>query len=155
MDEIAVSRNVNAPAEVVWGLLTDIEGSVDTISAIEKVEVLSGDTRFGVGFSWRETRTMFGRSATEEMVITDVTPGEAYTVEADPDGANYRSVMSVAARSDGTSTVSMRFGANPTSTFAKLFGATVGRLFIGATKKAIAADLDDIAAAAEASAQRA
>lgn len=149
MKAIRASREVNASADVVWGILTDIEGSVDTISAIEKVEILSDDTRFGIGFAWRETRTMFGRTATEEMVITEVTPGEAYAVEADPDGSNYRSVMSVAATGDGTSTVSMEFGADPKSAFAKLMGATVGRLFIGSTKKAIAADLDDIATAAE------
>jgi uncharacterized protein YndB with AHSA1/START domain len=152
MKAITVSRHVNASADVVWGILTDIEGSADTISAIEKTEILSDDTTFGVGFAWRETRTMFGRTATEEMEVIDVTPGEAYTVEADPDGSNYRSVMSVSATGDGTSTVSMEFSADPTSAFARLVGATVGRLFIGSMKKAIAADLDDIAAAAEATA---
>lgn len=141
---------MNAPADVVWEILTDIEGSVDKISAIEKVEILSDDTRFGVGFAWRETRTMFGRTATEEMVVIEITPGEEYAVEADPDGSNYRSVMSVAVTGDRTSTVSMEFGAYPKGAFARLMGATVGRLFIGSTKKAIAADLDDIATAAEA-----
>lgn len=150
MKPITASRDVNAPADAVWRILTDIEGSADTISAIDEVEVLSEDTRFGEGLAWRETRTMFGKRATEEMLVTHVAPGEAYTVEADPDGSNYRSVMSVAAKGDGTSTVSMEFSADPTSTFAKLIGATIGRLFRGATEKAIAADLDDIASAAEA-----
>ena len=152
MKAITASRHVNASADVVWGVLTDLEGSVDTISAIEKVEILSNDTTFGVGFAWRETRTMFGRTATEEMVVIRVTPGKEYAVEADPDGANYRSVMSVAATGDGTSTVSMEFSADPRSTVSRLLGATVGRLFVGSMKKAIAADLDDIAAAAEATA---
>jgi carbon monoxide dehydrogenase subunit G len=152
MKAITASRDVNASADVVWGILTDLEGSVDTISAIEKVEILSDDTAFGVGFAWRETRTMFGRTATEEMEVIEVTPGEAYAVEADPDGSNYRSVMSVAATGDGTSTVSMEFSADPNSAFARMIGATVGRLFIGSMKKAIAADLEDIAAAAEATA---
>ena len=150
MKVISVSRDVNASADVVWGLLADIEGSVDAVSAIEKVEILSDDTTFGVGLVWRETRTMFRRTATEEMKVIEVTPGEAYAVEADPDGSNYRSVMSVAATGDGTSSVSMEFSADPTGAFARLIGATVGRLFIGSMKKAIAADLDDIAAAAEA-----
>ena len=150
MKAITVSRDVNAPANVVWGILTDVEGSVDKISAIEKVEVLSDDTTFGVGYAWRETRTMFGRTATEEMEVVEVTAGESYAVIADPDGSNYRSVMAVGATGDDTSTVSMTFGANPKGTLAKLFIATIGRLFVGSTKKAIAADLDDIAAAAEA-----
>ncbi len=85
MNAIAISRDVNASADVVWEILTDIEGSVDTISAIEAVEILSDDTTFGVGFTWRETRTMFGRTATEEMEIIEVTPGEAYAAGADLD----------------------------------------------------------------------
>ena len=92
MKAITVSRDVNAPADVVWGILTDVEGSVDTISAIEKVEVLSDDSTFGVGYAWRETRRMFGRTATEEMEVVEVTAGESYAVEADPGGSNYRSV---------------------------------------------------------------
>ncbi len=141
---------MNASADVVWGILTDLEGSVDTISAIEKVEVLSDDTTFGIGFAWRETRTMFGRTATEEMEVVEVAAGESYAVEADPDGSSYRSVMAVGATGDETSIVSMEFSADPKGAFAKLLGATVGRLFVGSMKKAIAADLHDIAAAAEA-----
>lgn len=152
MKAIVVSRDVNSSADVVWGILTDIEGSVDTISAIEKVEILSDDTTFGVGFAWRETRTMFGRTATEEMEIVEVTPGESYATEADPHGSNYRSVMAVSATGDEMSIVSMEFSADPKGTFAKVLAATVGRLFIGSMKKAITADLDDIAAAAEAKA---
>jgi carbon monoxide dehydrogenase subunit G len=150
MKATKLSREVKASAAVVWGILTDVEGSVDTISAIEKVEVLSDDTTFGVGFAWRETRTMFGRTATEEMEVVEVTAGESYAVKADPDGSNYRSVMAVGATGDETSIVSMEFSADPKGTLAKLFAATVGRLFIGSMRKAIAADLNDIAAAAEA-----
>lgn len=150
MKPIHVSREVNAPASVVWGLITDLEGSVDTISAIEKVEILSGDGAFGVGTTWRETRTMFGKKATEEMEVTEVAEGESYVVVARPDSANYRTVMAVVSTGEGSSTVSMEFGADPKGTFTRLMGATVGKMFEGKMKKAIATDLDDIAAAAEA-----
>jgi len=150
MTAIIVSRDVDSSADVVWGILTNIEGCVETISAIEKVEILSDNTTFGVGFAWRETRTMFGKTATEELEVVEVVPGESYATEADPDGSNYRSVMAVAATGDETSIVSMEFSADPKGTFGRLLAATVGRLFIGSMRKAIAADLDDIAAAAEA-----
>ena len=150
MKPIQVSRHVNAPASVVWRIITDLEGSVDTISAIEKVEILSEDASFGVGTTWRETRTMFGRKATEEMTVVDVIAGQSYVVEADPDSANYTSVMAVASTGEGSCTISMEFGADPKGTFTKLMGATVGRMFAGSMKKAIAADLKDIASAAEA-----
>ena len=150
MKPIDVSRDVNAPASGVWGIITDLEGSVEVISAIQKVEVLSGDTGFGVGTRWRETRTMFGRQATEVMEVTEMTNDESYVTVADPEGANYRSVMAVTSTGDATCTVSMEFGANPKGTMTRFMGATVGRMFAGAMRKAISADLDDIATAAEA-----
>ena len=42
----------------------------------------------------------------------------------------------------------MTFGATPKGFFSKLMAATIGRLFSGATRKALQQDLDDIAAAA-------
>lgn len=43
----------------------------------------------------------------------------------------------------------MTFGAQPQGIVAKVMSATIGRLFMGATRKALRKDLDDIAAAAE------
>ena len=148
MKPIRVSQDVNAPASVVWEIITDLEGSVDTISGIEKVEILAGDS-FGVGTSWRETRTMFGKKATEEMTVTEVVEGESYVVIARPDSANYRTVMSILPTGETACVVSMEFGANPKGTMTRFMGATMGRMFEGATKKALQKDLDDIAAVAE------
>ena len=149
MKPIRVSQEVNAPASVVWNIITDLEGSVETISSIEKVEVLAGDS-FGVGTSWRETRTMFGKKATEEMTVTEVVEGESYVVIARPDSANYRTVMSILPTGETACVVSMEFGANPKGTMTRFMGATMGKMFEGATKKALQRDLDDIAAVAEA-----
>jgi carbon monoxide dehydrogenase subunit G len=150
MKPIQVSRDVDAPAGVVWKIITDIEGSVDTISAIETVEMLSGGPEFGVGTRWRETRTMFGRQATEVMEVTEVTEGESYVTIARPDSANYRSTMAILPTGETACTVSMEFGANPRGTMTRLMGATMGRMFTSSLRKALQADLDDIAAAAEA-----
>jgi carbon monoxide dehydrogenase subunit G len=153
MKSIQVSRDVNAPASVVWSIIIDLEGSVDTISGIEKVEILSGGASFGVGTKWRETRTMFGKKATEEMTVTEITDGESYVVVARPEGANYRTVMSILPTGETACTVSMEFGANPKGKMTRFMGATMGKMFEGATRKALAVDLDDIATAAEAVAQ--
>lgn len=149
MEPICVSRDVTAPASVVWDIITDLEGSVDTISGIEKVEILAGDS-FGVGTSWRETRTMFGKKATEDMTVTEITEGESYVVIARPDSANYRTVMSILPTGETACTLSMEFGANPKGKMTRFMGATMGKMFEGATRKALQKDLDDIAAAAEA-----
>jgi carbon monoxide dehydrogenase subunit G len=149
MTKIDTSRLVAAPADVVWSILIDLDASVDTMSAIQSIEILSGGQQFGVGTKWRETRTMFGKQATEVMWVTDIDPGISYVVEAESSGARYTTIMKVLSRGDSASELSMEFGAEPTSTVAKVMSATVGKLFENAIRKALAQDLDDIAAAAE------
>lgn len=148
--KLEVSREIAAPAARVWDVVTDLAGSADVLGAIEKIEILEGPApKLDVGTRWRETRTMFGKSATEEMVVTAVDHGRSYTVEADAAGALYRSVMTVEPLGDQRTRLSMSFGAEPKSLGSKLMSATVGRLFAGATRKALYQDLDDIAEAAE------
>jgi carbon monoxide dehydrogenase subunit G len=137
--EIQVEREVGAAPERVWDVITDLPGSAGVISAIEAIEILG----------WRETRTMFGKSATEEMVVTAIEPGRSYTVEADSKSAHYTSVLAIGALDSGNSRLSMSFGGEPKGLCAKLLAATVGRMFSGATKRALLQDLDDIATAAE------
>lgn len=148
MSAIEISQRIGAPAAAVWDLITDLDGSPQRLSRVESVERLSGPD-FGVGTRWRETRVMFGRRASEEMEVTTIEPGSAYTVEAASHGSRYLSVLSVAATGEAESRLTMRFEADPETTIAKVTAATVGRLFARATRRAIARDLDDIAAAAQ------
>lgn len=148
MTEMTVSSDVAAPVQRVWAIITDLEGTADTITAITAVERLDDGDGFGVGTRWRETRTMFGREATEEMEVTAIELKSSYTVEADARGAHYRSTVSVEPRGDGTR-LSMTFGAEPTGTMSKVMAATIGKLFEGSMRKALQQDLTEIAAAAE------
>jgi carbon monoxide dehydrogenase subunit G len=150
MENVNVSRMVAASADNVWPILIDLDSWVDTISAIQSIEVLSDDQQFSVGTKWRETRTMFGKQATEVMWVTDIDPGISYVVKAESHGARYTTVMKVLPQGEESSELSLEFGVEPTSTVAKVMGATVGRLFEKATRSAFAQDLSDIAAAAEA-----
>jgi carbon monoxide dehydrogenase subunit G len=149
MPGISVSRDVAAPPARVWDIVTDLDRSADVISGIDSVERLDGGGAFGVGTRWRETRTMFGRQATEGMSVTAMEPGRSYTVEADSRGAHYRSTVGVEPRGADASHLSMTFAGEPSGAVAKVLAATVGRVFDRATRKALARDLDDIAAAAE------
>ena len=149
MTQITVSREVDAPADAVWQVMTDLERSPQVVSAIGRIERLSGDEEFGVGTSWRETRQMFGREATEEMVVTAVEPGRSYTVEADSRGAHYRSTMTVEPLDADRSRLSMVFAGEPDGLISKVFATTIGKLFEGATRRALQSDVDDMARAAE------
>lgn len=149
MPQIEVSKTVHAPASRVWDIMTDLNRAPDVVSGIETVEVLDGGDTFGVGTRWRETRTMFGRQATEEMEVTAMDAGRSYSVEAESHGSHYFSTFSVTDLGKETSQLTMTFAAEGTTTLNKLMTNTIGRLFMGPTKKAMAKDLDDIAAAAE------
>ncbi|MDR9452166.1 MAG: SRPBCC family protein [Acidimicrobiia bacterium] len=148
MSELKVERFVKAPAEIVWRVITDIDGATQRISGINRIESLDQKNEFGIGTRWRETRTMFGREATEVMEVTEIEEGRSYVTEAHNKAARYVSTMWVEP-ADGGSTVGMSFFGEPQGTIAKVFAGIVGRFFEGGTRKAMEQDLIDVAAAAE------
>ena len=148
MQDVEVRRHVAAPAQRVWDVATDLAGAPRVVRAIDAVEVLTPGP-FGVGTRWRETRTMMGRSATEEMTVTAVDPQRSYRVEAASRGAHYVSTFAFTPSADGGTDVTTTFGGRPTSTLARVLGAVTAPLARRAVTKALAQDLDDIAVAAE------
>lgn len=150
MRELTVSQQVGAQPESVWAVITDLDTFERTISAVEKVERLDDGDGFGLGTRWRETRKMFGRTATEEMEVTSIDDGLSYVTEADSHGAHYRTVMTVEPSGSGGTRLSTTFGAEPHGLVTKVVAATVGRLFERATRKALEQDLAEIATAASA-----
>lgn len=147
--EIEVSRHVNAPAQSVWEIITDLKAWPEVIAAIKSVEVLSGPGEFAEGTRWRETRTMFGREASEEMRVSAIDPGTSYSTVAASNGVEYESRIMVVPVGDDDSNLSMTFSGHPTTPVSRLMAVTVGRLFAGSTRKALAAELDDVARVAE------
>ena len=147
MSAIAISRYVDAPPDRVWEVLTDIARSPEVIRAIDAVEVHTG-SGFDVGTRWTETRTMMGRTVSETMEVTGLESGRSYVVEANSRGTHYRSEFDVAPDNEGTM-LTMSFAGEPSGIGGKIMVATLGRLFAGQTRKALAADLEDIARASE------
>ncbi len=146
---VELQRHTSADPSDVWAVVTDLEGSVETLSGVTEVQRLDSGAGFGVGTRWRETRVLFGKEASEEMEVTAVDEGHSYTVEADNHGTHYVSRLIVEPAAGG-STVRMTFGAEQAGRFNRILARTVGKAFEGATRKALEQDLDDIAAAAEA-----
>lgn len=148
MKDVVVSRTAAAPLEVVWGLATDLAAAPDHLSGVEKVEVLTPGG-FDVGARWRETRTMFGRAATEEMWVTAVEPVRSYTIEAESNGVHYVSTF-LFEPADGGTRITLTFGGRATGTGTRILGALTGPLARRGIEKALRGDLDDLAGAAEA-----
>ena len=98
--QINVETTIRAPVEAVWHAITDFEGAADRISAIDEIEILEKPDSGLVGLKWKETRTMFGKQATEVMWITGVNEGASYDVRAESNGMVYESRLSVTGQGD-------------------------------------------------------
>lgn len=145
---VTVETEIGAPLLEVWRLVTDIENAVATIKAIQKIEILERPLSGVVGLKWRETRTMFGKAATEVMWVTDAVEGSHYDTRAESHGSVYKTRVALENRNGRTGLV-MTFEGEPQTLGAKIMWGLTGFLFKGATRKALAKDLADIKAALE------
>lgn len=139
---------IDGTKEQIWQVISDIENSVNTIRAIEKIEVLEKPADGLVGLKWRETRTMFGQTATEVMWITDAKVNEFYQTRAENHGAIYISKLKIEENGKGNC-LWMGFEGEPQGAFAKIMALVTGFMFKNATQKALQADLEDIKAVVE------
>jgi len=145
MPKVSVTEQIDAPLERVFDLFTDLEHAGENISGIDRVEILT-DGPTGVGTRWRETRTMWGKEATEEMEITEFSAGDRYTAVAENFGARYLSTFRFTRNGTGTD-VTMDFEVIPVSLVAKLFTPLAGlmsRSVVNCVKQDLA-DLKQIA----------
>ena len=145
--KIQVQITIDDTQQNVWKVITDIEGSVDNIKGIEKIEILEKNGTKFLGLRWRETRTMFGQTATEVMWITDAVENEYYRTRAESHGAIYKTEFLLTKNGESTD-LTMSFDAELVTFKAKLM-SIMGFLFIGATRKALKEDLKDIKIAVE------
>ena len=146
--KLIVRVSINGPKENIWKVITDIESSVNTIKGIEKIEVLENPAQGFIGFKWRETRTLFGKTATEVMWITEAVENEYYKTRAESHGSIYETTLRITPEGDG-SVLSMEFNGMAQTFMAKFFSIVMGFMFVSATKKALQEDLNDIKAAVE------
>ncbi len=146
MASVTVQKTIRAAPERVFAISTDLENLAERVSGIESVEVLTeGPMREGT--RWRETRTMLGKQATEEMWVTRFEPPRSLVVEAESHGAHYRTEFRFEPEGLGTR-VTMVFGARPLTLAARIF-SVIGVLAMGSIRKTLERDLDDVKRAAE------
>ncbi len=145
---VSVSIDINASAQEVWRVITDIEHSPNTINGIEKIEILQQPTDSLIGLKWRETRTMFGKEATEVMWITDAMENKYYQTRAESHGSVYISKLMITQANAGI-VLSMVFDGQAQSFGARLMYGVMGFMLKNATKKALMQDLQDIKRAVE------
>jgi len=136
------AKHFNAPQEIVWEVMSDLENAADRIDAIVNLEVLT-EGPVGQGTRFKETRIMFKKEATETMEITSWNPPNSYTTEAFGCGCHYVSVITCEEDGDGT-LVTMTFEAEAISMFGKVMSALTGWMMKSACAKCFNKDLEDL-----------
>ena len=134
---------INAPVADIWNRITDIEHAGEIISAIDTIEVIEKPASGFTGFTWKETRTMFGKEATEVMEVTEVRENEYYITRAASHGSVYITTVAIRETAEGNE-LSMALNSEPQTAGGKIMTFIFGFLFKGATRKAIFQDLLDI-----------
>ncbi|CAI3802941.1 SRPBCC family protein [Pseudarthrobacter sp. MM222] len=145
----SLTQHINAPADKVWAVISDIPGSAATLSGIDSIQMLT-DGPYGEGTRWKETRTMMGRAETVELWVAQADPPRSTTVKALQGGADYTTRFALDERDGGTD-VTLTFGAEalkPTR-LSKVLMAVFGPMGMRITRKALAKDLAEIAVKAE------
>lgn len=147
MPSLMIRQTISAPVSQVWEVFTDIEGTASRLSAVERVEMLSSET-FAEGTRWRETRTLYGKSVTEEMKITQLDLHRSYTVGAESGETSYQSRYDFKQVDASTTLVQLTFSADSNGARGKL-GALLWPLMKRKLAKDLRHDLDDLARVCE------
>src|SRR5258706_3546315 len=90
---------INTSKAAIWAAITNIENAAETISGIEKIEVLEKPANGLVGLKWRETRILFGKPATVEKWITDAAENEFYKTRAEDGGFVFLTIKRISENS--------------------------------------------------------
>ena len=130
--KLEVNELIAGSKAQVWNVITDIEKSPSFITGIEQVEILEQPKNGLVGLKWKETRTMFGQTATEIMWVTDAEEHVSYQTRAESHGAVYKSGFMLN-EENGKTRLTM-----------SLMSVITNPIFKNATAKAFKQDLNDI-----------
>jgi uncharacterized membrane protein len=145
--QVTVSRSIAAPADRVWAVFTDISAAPDNLSAVDAIELLTPGP-FAEQLRWKETRRIYGRTATEEMWVSALDAGRAYTVSAGATGTKYQSHFEFVPTGDASTTVHFTFSGESHGV-ARVISAVMWPLFKRKLAKELSRDLDDLAKVCE------
>ena len=144
--QIAVECFVETPPDVAFSAAIDISDWPRFISGVQSVELLTPGP-VGAGTRFRETRSMFGRQATEDMTLAEIEPPRRFLLTAFNHGTAYRAENLFAPEGAGTR-MTLVFEGRPATLLARLF-APLGWLFLGTLKRQLESDLADLKREAE------
>ena len=145
--ELSVQVPISASKEAIWNTITDIENAANTIGGINSIEVLEKPDSL-IGLKWKESRTMFGKEATETMWITHAEENSFYQTRAESHGSIYISKLWIS-EENGSNHLHMSFQGEAQTFGAKLMSFLMAPMMKGSMKKLVLKDLEDIKKAVE------
>lgn len=143
MAEVATVRNIDAPPQQVFDVISNIENLQEVNPNIVAVEFLS-DSRTGVGTRFRETRRIGKREATTTLEVTEYEAPNHLRIISDEGGTIWDTVFTVDERAGG-STLRVRMDIRPYRMMARLMTPIAKRM----VQTAIDNDMDGVKAYCE------
>ena len=138
MSRTTVSKTINAPLDLVFKTVADINEYSKVQPHIVKVEFLSG-IKLGAGTRFRETRLMKGKEVTTELEVIEYVENDRCRIVSNTHGTIWDSIMTVK-QVDGFTLLTLTMDANTKGIINKI----IKYMISGMLKKAIEKDLDGI-----------
>ena len=127
MSSTTVTRTIDAPQELVFAAVSEVENLPRVVPDIVGIEIL-GDSDSGVGTRFRETRLMSGKEAVTELEVTEFVENERVRMIADSHGTIWDSVFTVRREAAGTE-LELRMDANAQKLVPRLLNPVLKGLF--------------------------
>jgi hypothetical protein len=143
---MVLTKHIAAPPKRVFDAVADVATLPMRIPEIKAVEMLTTG-HVGVGTKFKETRMMFGKETSETFEITEFSPPAKLTMKAVSCGVEYTAEHRFKPDRGGT-LLELEMRHRALTLYAKLF-RPLGWLMGGMMRKALAKDLDALAAAVE------
>jgi uncharacterized protein YndB with AHSA1/START domain len=141
---VTVSRNVHAPAEVVFRAVADPTRFAQAITGVTQLEVLAAPAA-GVGTRYRQTRTMNGKETTMEFEVTEYVKNKRVRILNETHGTVWDSVFTFVP-SAGSTILTMRMEARSQRLLPRLLMPLICLLI----RKSVEKDIDAVKSYCEA-----
>jgi Polyketide cyclase / dehydrase and lipid transport len=139
---------VAASQQATFEAFSDFATAAARVKAIDSVELLTPPP-VRVGTRFRETRTLYGKRATEKMTVSRFDPPDALELTAASHGMACLSTYRFS-REAARTRVSLTFQGTPQSTPARIFAPVMGPIMTSPMQKMLKRDLEDMRAFIEA-----
>ena len=138
MSRITIQRTINAPIDLVFRTVSDINNYSKAVPDIVNFEFLS-DVKSGVGIRFRETRMMGKKEAMTELEVTEFIKNDRIRMVADSHGTVWDSVFTVKPAEEGTE-LKLTMDAKAY----KLLPKIINPIIKGIIKKGVERDVDAV-----------